>query len=102
MQQNLRVEVARADELNPDLLASVLALCNRAYEEDLGSLFATFVDATHVLGFLGGALVSHAMWVTRWLQPGDDPPLRTAYVEMVATEPYHQGRGFATTVMRRH
>ncbi|HEY44015.1 MAG TPA: GNAT family N-acetyltransferase [Anaerolineae bacterium] len=101
MQQNLRVEVTRADELNPDLHATVLALCNRAHEEDLRPLFATFVDATHVLGFLGGALVSHAMWVTRWLQPGDGPRLCTAYVEMVATEPHHQRRGFATAVMRR-
>jgi aminoglycoside 2'-N-acetyltransferase I len=101
MQQNLRVEVTHADELNPDVLATVHTLCNRAYEEDLSPLFATFVDATHVLGFLSGVLASHAMWVTRWLQPGDGPRLRTAYVEMVATEPDFQGRGFATAVMRR-
>jgi aminoglycoside 2'-N-acetyltransferase I len=36
--------------------------------------------------------------VTRWLQPGDGPRLRTAYVEMVATEPGFQRRGFATAV----
>jgi hypothetical protein len=41
------------------------------------------------------------MWVARWLQPGNQPPLRTAYVEMVATEPEFQRRGFATAVMRR-
>ena len=41
------------------------------------------------------------MWVTRWLQPSNQPLLRTAYVEMVATEPEFQGRGFATAVMRR-
>jgi aminoglycoside 2'-N-acetyltransferase I len=46
-------------------------------------------------------MVSHAMWVTRWLQPGNQPPLRTAYVEMVATDPPFQGRGFASAVMRR-
>jgi aminoglycoside 2'-N-acetyltransferase I len=64
-------------------------------------LFATFHDATHILGFVGSTLVSHAMWVTRWLQPRDSPHLRTAYIEMVATEPHLQGRGFATAVMRR-
>ena len=101
MQQNLRLEVVRADELTPDLLPSVHALCNRAYEEDLKPIFATFMDATHVLGFWGSTLVSHAMWVTRWLQPGDGPRLRTAYVEMVATEPHLQKRGFATAVMGR-
>lgn len=46
-------------------------------------------------------MVSHAMWVTRWLQPDNQSPLRTAYVEMVATEPQFQGRGFASAVMRR-
>lgn len=101
MQPNLRIEIAHTDKLNPDLLATILALCSRAYEEDLESLFATFADTTHVLGFLGEALASHAMWVTRWLQPGDAPLLRTAYVEMVATEPHQQGRGFATAVLRR-
>jgi len=44
-------------------------------------------------------MVSHAMWVTRWLQPNNQSPLRTAYVEMVATEPEFQQRGFATAVM---
>jgi len=41
------------------------------------------------------------MWVTRWLQPGDGSSLRTAYVEMVATDPGYQGRGFATKIIRR-
>ena len=101
MQQNLRLEVVRGDELTPDVLATVHALCDRAYEEDLKPLFATFMDTTHVLGFLDCTLVSHALWVTRWLQPGDDRPLRTAYIEMVATEPDLQRRGFATAVMGR-
>ncbi len=100
MRKNLNIEVAHVDELAPDLKVAVLALCNRAYDEDLAPLFATFANPTHVLGFLGEALVSHAMWVTRWLQPGNSPHLRTAYVEMVATEPDQQRRGFATAVMR--
>lgn len=101
MDENLRLEVLHADQLAPDQLAAIHALCNRAYQDDLEPLFETFTDATHVLGWWGSTLVSHAMWVTRWLQPGDQPPLRTAYVEMVATEPQFQGRGFASAVMRR-
>ena len=101
MQQNLRLEVVRAQDLTPDILATVHALCDRAYGEDLKPLFATFVDTTHVLGFLGSTLVSHAMWVTRWLQPGESDRLCTAFVEMVATEPRLQGRGYATAVMDR-
>jgi aminoglycoside 2'-N-acetyltransferase I len=101
MQQNLKVEVVHTDEITHDLKAAILALCNRAYGEELTALFATFKDPTHVLGFHGGALVSHAMWVTRWLQPGNGSRLHTAYIEMVATEPGLQRRGFATAVMRR-
>lgn len=101
MDEELKLEVIRSDQLPSDLLTAIHALCNRAYQKDLGALFRTFSDATHVLGFLGSSLVSHAMWVPRWLQPGDSPLLYTAYVEMVATEPQFQRRGFATAVMRR-
>ena len=39
--------------------------------------------------------------MTRWLQAGNGPLMRTAYVEMVATEPdFHRG-GFASAIMHR-
>lgn len=79
---------------------TIITLCTLAYAEDFEGLFNTFTGATHVLGFHGGSLVSHAMWVTRWLAPGELDPLRTAYVEAVATHPHHQRRGFATRVMQ--
>src|SRR5689334_2387215 len=104
MDESLRVEVLHADQLTSQQLADIHALCNHAYaiyDVDLEPIFQTFTDTTHVIGWWGSAMVSHAMWVTRWLQPGNQPPLRTAYVEMVATEPEFQGRGFATAVMRR-
>jgi aminoglycoside 2'-N-acetyltransferase I len=101
METELRLEIIHADHLTAQQLADIHALCNRAYEEDLTSLFDTFIDVTHVLGYLGRSIVSHAMWVTRWLQPADGPFLRTAYVEMVATEPHFQRRSFATAVMKR-
>ena len=101
MDEILKVEVLHADQLAPEHLAVIHALCNRAYDADLELLFQTFTDATHVIGWWGSAIVSHAMWVTRWLQPSNQSPLRTAYVEMVATEPQFQRRGFATAVMRR-
>jgi aminoglycoside 2'-N-acetyltransferase I len=101
MNKELEMEVIHADRLAANKLASIHALCNRAYEEDLTPLFKTFKDATHVLGCLGETIVSHTMWVTRWLQPGDGPSLRTAYVEMVATDPRYQRRGFATAIMQR-
>lgn len=80
---------------------TLVELCNRAYGENLQTLFDTFVDPTHILGTVGGRLVSHAMWVTRYLQPGTLPLLRTAYVEMVATAEAYRNRGHASALMRR-
>jgi aminoglycoside 2'-N-acetyltransferase I len=104
MDSNLRLEVLSVDQLKSEQLAEIHALCKRAYAVygvDVEPLFQTFVDTVHVVGWLDSQPVSHAMWVTRWLQANNQPPLRTAYVEMVATEPEFQGRGFATAVMRR-
>jgi aminoglycoside 2'-N-acetyltransferase I len=101
MTNQLHIEVACAESLTPATSAALLALCNEAYEEELSSLFATFISPTHVMAYLGDTLVSHAMWVTRWLQAGTLPLLCTAYVEMVATAPAYQGQGFGTAVMQR-
>jgi aminoglycoside 2'-N-acetyltransferase I len=62
---------------------------------------ATFPNATHVLGRVKGKLVSHALWVTRWLQNGNMPLWCTAYVEAVATEDSYRKKGYASAVMQR-
>ena len=80
--------------------AEILEMCRLAYDEELEALFDLLPPATHLLGLQDGLLVSHVMWVTRWLQPGGTSPLRTAYFEMVATLPAHQGRGYASRLMR--
>jgi aminoglycoside 2'-N-acetyltransferase I len=92
--------VLTAEHLAPDQRHAVIKLCTAAYEEDFSDFFAAFPGSTHVLAYDQGELVSHAAWVTRWLQPADYPPLRTAYVEAVATAPAHQGKGFASATMR--
>ena len=56
------------------------------------------VGGLHVLAVENG-IVSHAAVVERLLTAADRP-LRTGYVEGVATAPAHQGRGHASTVMR--
>jgi aminoglycoside 2'-N-acetyltransferase I len=101
MEHELDVRVIAATALQGATKSAIIELCNRAYETDVEPLYQTFKGASHVLGYLGGTLVSHAMWVTRWLVVGQEPPLHTAYVELVATEPVCQGRGFASAVMRR-
>ena len=96
----MKIHVASSAELSAHTRDETLALCDRAYGEDLRATFDTFSDPIHVLATVDGAVVSHALWVTRRLAPGAGPPLRTAYVEAVATDPAHQGRGFASAVMR--
>ncbi|MBE0685521.1 MAG: GNAT family N-acetyltransferase [Anaerolineaceae bacterium] len=79
----------------------MVALCDLAYDEDMGVIISEFVDPVHVLGEYEGELVSHALWVMRYLQPEGLPLLRTAYVEAVATHPDFQHRGFASAIMKK-
>jgi len=86
---------------SPSVRREAIDLCRLAYDEDLTELFESVGPSVHVLIRDGAALLSHAMWCTRWLQVDGDPPLRTAYVEAVATHPAHRKRGLASRVMRR-
>ena len=98
---DLIIKLAPDAELGAEERLILLELLERAYEEPLAALMDTFTDPVHLLGSLGGRLVSHLMWVTRWLQPEGLPMLRTAYIEMVTTEPAYQQRGLATRLLQR-
>jgi aminoglycoside 2'-N-acetyltransferase I len=100
MTDKLIFAVIQASELGSDERAEIINLCTDAYEEDFAHLFASLPGSTHLLGRLDGKIVTHAAWVTRWLEPQGQPLLRTAYVEAVATLPSYQGRGFGSSIMR--
>ena len=70
MEDQLQLKVVNSESLPDADRSTIISLCNRAYEEDLEPLFNTFRTATHVLGYYAQRLVSHAMWVNRWLQAG--------------------------------
>jgi aminoglycoside 2'-N-acetyltransferase I len=93
------IHVRSSAELSSEARDEILALCDRAYGEDLRAAFDEFVEPVHVLATVEGTIVSHALWVTRWLAPAGSAPLRTAYVEAVATDPARERRGFASAVM---
>lgn len=57
------------------------------------------LGGVHVVRSLGAEIVAHAAVVERWLDVGGTP-VRTGYVEAVATAPSHQGHGHGTAVMR--
>lgn len=80
--------------------AALLALCEAAYNEPLRQYLDDLGPGEHLLGLADGAPVSHVMWVTRWLQPAGMAPLRTAYVELVATAPGARERGYATRLLQ--
>lgn len=99
MTDGLRLEVRARRDLDSDTFERVTALCTRAYEEPFAGILDQFREATHLLGWMGETLVSHALWVARPLTAGSRL-LRSAYVEAVATEPAHQGRGHASALLR--
>ena len=96
------LEVRGADALDRDARNEICVLCTLAYDENFEALFDLLPFSTHVLARgSNGQLVSHAAWVTRLLQPDGHDPLKTAYVEAVATDPRFTGRGLGSAVMRR-
>lgn len=97
----LRLTTVPAEQLTPSARDEIVRLCAAAFAEDLSNLFELLPGSTHVLARNGAELVGHACWVLRWLQPEGLPPLRTAYVEAVATAPSRQGRGIGRAVMVR-
>ena len=98
----VRLEVITVGALDRAARAEIIGLCESAYREDFARMFEELPGSVHVLARdAHGALVSHAAWVTRWLQAGDRAPLRTAYVEAVATAPARRRQGLATAVLRR-
>ena len=64
------------------------------------TILDTFLDANHLVGCYRNTLVCHALWVTRHLQAGPNPSMRTAYVEAVATDAEYRKRGFASAIMK--
>jgi aminoglycoside 2'-N-acetyltransferase I len=101
MKIDLDIEVKKNRDLSEKELADIIDLCSRAFHTDYRLFLNTFPDSTHVLGHLENTLVSHALWITRWLQVGDSPLMRTAYIEGVATDESYRKRGFATAVMKK-
>jgi aminoglycoside 2'-N-acetyltransferase I len=93
--------VVASETLSGEDLDEVLALCSEAYGEDFAPVLERVGPGTHLLGRRKGNLVSHAMWITRMLEPTSLSPLRTAYVEAIATAPAFQKRGYATELLRR-
>ncbi len=97
----LKSDVLPSHQLGDALTDEVLALCRRAYEEEISGYLRDIGPGRHVLLHRDGRLVSHAMFVVRRLYVGGDLELDAAYVELVATEPAEQNQGYGSAVMQR-
>lgn len=92
------------DELTEAEIARLRALMIDAFANDEHGGFADD-DWEHALGGMhfvvevDGLIVTHASVVERTLRVAGRQ-LRTGYVEAVATDPAHQGRGYGSEVMR--
>lgn len=95
------LEIVQTDTLSVAEYTQVVDLCSRAFGADYEHIMQTFTAPVHLLGYLDGELVSHALWVTRSLEYDHAVRLNTAYVEGVVTDPAWQRRGFGTAIMRQ-
>lgn len=96
------VTFARTEELDAATRAAIIDVCIAAHQsEDFQQLF-TYIPTggRHFLAYCDKTLVSHAVVTTRWLQHEDQPLLKTAYIDAVATLPAYQGQGYGSAVMR--
>ena len=93
------IERSSGPAMPTEARAALLALCEAAYGEPIRPYLESIGPGEHLLGYCDGVPVSHVMWVTRQLQPEGMAPLRTAYVELVATAPEAQRRGYATRLL---
>jgi len=101
MTPQLILDVIKSENLSEQERSEIIGLCSRAFNTNYEPLFQTFNEATHILARLQESLVSHALWITRYLKYVELPIFRTAYVEAVATEDAYRGRGFAMKVVQK-
>lgn len=93
------VERLRSDELDAATTEQLRALMSAAFDGDFDEHdWGHALGGTHLLVRIDGLVVAHASVVPRALDV-DGVPVRTGYVEAVATLPSHQRQGYGTAVM---
>jgi aminoglycoside 2'-N-acetyltransferase I len=94
------VAVVESSDIGLETRAALRELWERAFgdrfsQDDADHAFG----GVHALAHDGEHLVGHASAVPRRIRFGDGPWQVVGYVEAVATDPDHQGRGIGTGVM---
>jgi len=95
------IEVKASTVLPHEERERIITLCSESFGRDYRPFMDTFIDSTHVIGYYQGLLVSHACWITRWLQVEDNPLMKTGYIEAMVTDPFYRDRGYASEILNR-
>jgi aminoglycoside 2'-N-acetyltransferase I len=101
MSDDLAIQVKKSQALSAKEYSAILALCNQAFGRDISPIMKSFQNPVHVLGTYHRRLVSHVLWITRWLRIADGPLLRTAFIEATVTDLDYRHRDFASAVMKQ-
>ena len=96
------LRVAQTEDLQPEELSSLTALCEAAFGEPFERAWQQVGPGIHVFAEAEGRAIAHAMVIDRRLYLGHEPDLAldVGYVEHVASLPELQGGGHGTRVMR--
>jgi aminoglycoside 2'-N-acetyltransferase I len=93
------VQVAHTADLSPDVLATIRALLDAAFDGDFSDAdWDHGLGGMHALAWSGAVLVGHASVVQRQFLHRDRP-LRVGYVEGVAVHADHRRQGIGAAVM---
>jgi aminoglycoside 2'-N-acetyltransferase I len=98
---SLHIITVSRDEMTPAQVDDVIELCSAVFECDYSYYMNLPLERSHVLGYVEGVLVAHALWLDRRLQVGDGVWQTAAYVEGVATREGYRGLGYASALMQR-
>jgi len=98
-----RIRTAQSEDLDPEQLAELTALCEAAFEESFASAWERLGPGLHVMAEVDGQVVAHAMVIDRSLYLGHeaDIAIDAGYVEAVATLPELQGQDHGAATMLR-
>lgn len=100
---HVRIRRLTTDGLTKEELSAIRTLMDAAFADDEDGAFGAddwehALGGVHVVLDVDGLIVAHASVVERDIHVAGEP-LRTGYVEAVATAPDRQGQGFGSLVM---
>ena len=101
MKMEVDIKVKKNQDLTGQELEDIITLCSKAFNEDFHPYMKDFIGGTHILGYYEDTLVSHALWLDRWVRIENKPLLETAFLDAVAVDEKNRKRGFGSSILTR-